>query len=96
MRVTYGSLQDHPTNEVFGRIIITLRAVDKNGGEHICQSVDIDTMKVINSIVSACSACSTVIGDICLGEEICNVSLRVNNGSADDAYVVGNVGTADI
>ncbi len=89
------SLQDHTTNKVFGRSIVTLRAVNQDRREDVFQRIDIDTMKIVNAIVDTRITCGPEVGDISLGKEICNVGCRIDDRSPDDSNGIRDIVASD-
>ena len=95
-RFAYRSLQDHTSNEVFRRSIVTSRAIDENWWKHVRQGIDIHSMKVVHPVVCSGSSCCPVIGNIGLGEEICSIGGGVDDRSPNYADCVGDIRASNI
>ena len=53
-------------------------------------------MEIINAIECACIARISEVRDICLREEICDISGGINNGSPNNANCIRNIGASYI
>ena len=91
------SLQDYSTNEILPWVIVGHGPVHKNGkARDILEGLDIDTVEVVDAVVSTRVSSRSVIGNIRLGEEVGNVRGWVYDRGSDNANGVGNVSTADV
>ena len=88
-----GPLQDHSTNKIFLRCIVRECAIDENRGIHVGQGIHIDCVKVIYAIGCAGITRNTVVRDVGLGEEISNISSRINHRRPYDSDIVRNIRT---
>ena len=86
-----GALQNHATNKVFLRSIVCNTTVDEDRRVYIGQSVDVNSMKVVDTVRSSSIASDTVVRDIRFGVKVDYISLWINGGSADDSNVVRNI-----
>ncbi len=92
-----GSLQNGTPDKVLRRGVVAGRSVDKDGvARHVLQSVYVDAVEVIDTVVGPGIAGSPIVGDIGLGKEIRNVRARVYHWCPDDADRVGNVRASNI
>ena len=87
-------MQDYTADEVLARIIVCDGSIDEDGGEDILQSINVDTVEIVDSIVCPRRAGIPIIGNVSLGKEIDNVGGRIDNRGADDANSIGDIGTA--
>ena len=90
-------MQNGATNEVLTWVVVCHRAIDEDGkSSEILKSVDVDSMEIVDTVVSAGIPSCSVIGNISLGEEICSVRGGVDHRSSDNTNVVGDVSTTNV
>ena len=91
------SLQDRSSDEMGCWPVVTGRAIDQDGvSRNIRQRIDIDTVEIVHAIIYTCRAYRSVVGDVCLGEEVDNVGGGVNRRCANDADGIWNVWTSNL
>lgn len=71
-------------------------AINENGGKDICQGIDVDTMKVVDSVERPSSPCRSIVGDIGLCKEVRNICSRVDDWSPNNAYGIRDIGAANV
>ena len=77
-------------------VVVADRSVDEYRVKYVLQGIDIDSMKVVNSIECTRVASIPEVGDIRLGKEICDIGVRIDDWSSDDTNCIRNVGTSNI
>jgi len=76
------ALQDHTSHKVFLRVIVCESPIDEDRRVDICQSVDIDGMKIVDAIGYTRVTSYAVIRNICLGKKVHNIAGRINDRCA--------------
>ena len=89
-------MKDDTADKILAWVVVGDGSVGKDGEAiDILQRVDIDTMKVIDTIVNASIPGSAEIRNISFGKKVNDVGGGVNDWCADDTNCIGNIGTTD-
>ena len=89
-------MKNNAPDKVLIWVIVGHSPVDQNGRENVRKGVDVDTVKVIDTVERASISGITKIWYVSFGKEVNDVRSGINGWCAGDTDGIRNVGTPDV
>jgi hypothetical protein len=84
-------LENDTAIEIFGWSIVCISSINKEWRKCVGQSVDIDSMEIVNAIRDSCVASNPEVWNVRLGEKIDDIGSWVNDRCSSDSDGVWDV-----